>query len=168
MCRPPQLVFRPRPPSQPWRGPRSVGARYRSYFLQKQKVVCMEQPSPFRDEYPVEESHGPDANCRRALAAAQRVSVRARASYWGNKIIDTTSLWVRSHTEKTKDLNAPLAPALPAGDESFNFPSAYRRRKKRLHGFVGCQRPSDVSGSGITLQTCSSTTEARSQGRNRT
>jgi len=94
----------------------------------------MEQPSPFRDEYPVEESNGLDANCRRALAAAQRVSVRARASYWGNKFIDTTSLWVRSHTEKTKDLNAPLAPALPAGDESFNFRRLTEEEKKDFMG----------------------------------
>ena len=129
MCRPPQLVVRLRPLSPlgavlPQSAPGTV------FILQNRKVVCMEQPSPFRDEYRVEESHGLDANCRRGFAAAQRVSVRARASYWGNKIIDTTSLWVRSHTEKTKDLNEPLAPDLPSGDESFNFRPLTEEEKK--------------------------------------
>jgi hypothetical protein len=119
----------------------------------------MEQPAPFRDEYPVEESHGRDASCRRGLATAQLVSVRARASYWGNKIIDATSLWVRSHTEKTKDLNAPLAPDLPAGVESFNFRPLTEEEKKNFMGSLdakGRQMLADLES-----PTCSSTTEDR-------
>ena len=42
----------------------------------------------------MEEFHGLDVSFRRGLAAARLVSVRAWASYWGNKVIDTTSQWV--------------------------------------------------------------------------
>jgi hypothetical protein len=46
MCRPPQLVVRPRPLSQHRRGPWSVGDRYAA--IRKGKVVCFEQPWPVR------------------------------------------------------------------------------------------------------------------------
>ena len=133
MCRPPQLVpGRVSCPNGAVLGQSAPGTVHT--FCKNRKVVCMQQPSPFQDEYHVEESHGLDANCRRGLAAAQLVSVRARASYWGNKIIGTTSLWIRSHTEKTKDLNAPLAPDMPAGDESFNFRPLTEEEKKEFMG----------------------------------
>src|SRR4249920_2090984 len=38
VCRPPQLVARPRPLYEHWRGPRSVGARY---SLQKEKCSVL-------------------------------------------------------------------------------------------------------------------------------
>ena len=82
----------------------------------------------------MEEFHGLGVSFRRGLAAARLVSVRAWASYWGNKVIDTTSQWVRSHTEKTKDLNAPLVPDLPAADESFNFRPLTEEEKKDFTG----------------------------------
>jgi hypothetical protein len=81
----------------------------------------------------VEEFHGLDVSFRRALVAARLVSVRAWASYWRNEIIDTTSQWVRS-PEKTKDLNAPLVPDLPAVDESFNFRPFTEVEKKDFKG----------------------------------
>ena len=78
----------------------------------------------------MEEFHGLGVSFRRRLAAARLFSVRAWASYWGNTVIDTTSQWVRSHTEKTKDLNAPLVPDLPAADESFDFRQLTEEEKK--------------------------------------
>ena len=70
-------------PVPTWRGPPSVGARYRFYFCKKKRRVS-EQPLALSEgEERAEESHGLDVSCCRDFAAARLVSVRARISYWG-------------------------------------------------------------------------------------
>ena len=63
-------------PVPTWRGPASVGARYR-FILQKEE--CLNSPYPFGCEERAEESHGLDVSCCRDFDAARLVSVRARS-----------------------------------------------------------------------------------------
>ena len=77
MCRPPQLVVRPRP--CPHLARSSVSRRPVPFlFLQKEK--CLNSPRPFGGEERAEEFHGLDVGCRRGLAADGLASVRARTS----------------------------------------------------------------------------------------
>ena len=62
-------------PVPTWRGPPSVGARYRFYFCKKK---CLNSSRLSEGEERAEESHGLDVSCCRGFAAARLVSVRAR------------------------------------------------------------------------------------------
>jgi hypothetical protein len=89
ICRPPQLVVRPRP--CPHLARSSVSRRpVPILFLQKEE--CLNSSRLSEGEERAEESHGLDVSCCRDFAAARLVSVHARISYWGKRTWFLTNL----------------------------------------------------------------------------